>query len=125
MAKNRLVVAVMVTLAAVAVFMFVGLPFGQFNLTNVRAQYGPLLNEAAACGGVPTLQGRWGNTGLALFIDKDLKQFALQVPVRSNLKLLICPNGIFEKSVRVFYVGVALYAPLPPSIVSRGLQDNQ
>lgn len=125
--NKRLSVVVVLALAAIAVFMFVGLPLVQFGSANVAAQYVPGAEQL--CGGTVAWQVRlYGDT--QAYADAGLTQRSVVLvattPAKTRAKYLICTDSIAKSAWKIYLSGQTLYIPAGTGeIVPRQYKDNQ
>jgi hypothetical protein len=128
--KKRLSVMFILGMSAIAVLMFAGLPFTQFSVTNVQAQYVP--SAESGCGAAVNYQVRlYGDTGF--FADAALNQLAgviqTTTPAQRLQKYLICTDSLTDPTAvswRIWLANNIVFIPANSGqIVPRAFADNQ
>lgn len=109
---RRLTVVVVLALAAVAVFAFVGLPFARLGLTPVSAQYAT--SAEAACGSPVTTQVVF-TAAVNLYSDAALTH---RVATVTNLpaKFLVCSGAGTATALKVYFAGQIYWVALGPQL---------
>lgn len=128
--KKRLSVLFLLGMSALAVLMFAGLPFTQFSVTSVQAQYVP--SAEVGCGARVEYQVRlYGNT--TFYLDATLRQ-ALGVieattPTQRLQKYLICTDSLTDPAAtswRIWLANNIVHIPVNSGqIVPRAFRDTQ
>jgi hypothetical protein len=117
-------VAGLIAVAVIAVA--VGLPFSQFGVKGVDAQYSP---GAIACARAASYQIRFYGDVVA-YADPALTQPVLTIPgnTRIRQKYLICPESLTEDagSLQIAIAGALVWVAADTGdIVPRSYRDNQ
>ncbi len=125
--KKNTVSFVATIVVAIAVFaVAVGLPFAQFSLKSVSAQYSP---SAAACARNAEEQIRFYGDVLT-YADSGLTQEAILIPgakIGKKLqKYLVCPGTVSDTHVQIYLAGTLVWVPAGSGeIVPRYFSDSQ
>ena len=128
--KKCLSVTFFLGMSALAVLMFAGLPFTQFSVSSVQAQYVPSAEQG--CGARVDFQVRlFGDTGF--YVDPELQQLAGMIqattPSQRLQKYLICTDSITDTAAtswRIWLANNIVYVPANSGqIVPRAFRDNQ
>ncbi len=93
--KQRLAAALSLGLAATLLFMFVGLPFGQFGWNSVKAEYGPGSGPVVQCGGSVKLMLVKADT--TFYADASLTEpigTLVTTGVKANQKYFACVSTL-------------------------------
>lgn len=125
MINRRISFMFLIAVILIGVFSLIGLPFGQFNLTTVLADY--TTSESELCGGSnPTEQIRFFSN-VTIYADAGLTN-AIKTLTATSLypqKFLVCPGTATAKSVRVVFANSTVYVPIPGNQVGRYARDSQ
>ncbi len=91
MLNNRRFTAIIGGVLAIAtVIALLGLPFAQFAVSHVSAEYN---EEAGTCGDKPTYQVRFNRAEVVVYSSADLTNFVAVVPNAELQKFLLCDNA--------------------------------
>ena len=125
--SRRVTVVIGAVLAIVTVIAVLGLPFANFAISQVSAEYD---NEVGTCGDKPTYQVRFNKAEVVVYSGADLTNFVAVVPNAELQKFLLCDNADTrpEGYVSIFFpVNQKLYVNSADvaDITCRNDRDNE